>query len=108
MQTKLAVTDAVTAAALDKRLCTMEEQLHSAHSEAADATSCARGVQQRIAAAEWRIEKVPPKCCLFLYLFMSPSESTLLPNRHQKGAIVHCTRTICYSRGLHWKTDCPK
>lgn len=61
MQTKLALTDAVTAAALDKRLCTMEEQLHSAHSEAADATSCARGVQQRIAAAEWRIEKVPPE-----------------------------------------------
>ncbi len=57
-QAKLAVTDAVAAAALDKRLCTMEEQLHSAHGEAADANGCARGAQQRIAAAEWRIEKV--------------------------------------------------
>ncbi|EIE25820.1 hypothetical protein COCSUDRAFT_40078 [Coccomyxa subellipsoidea C-169] len=59
---KLAVTDAVAAAALDKRLCTMEEQLHSAHGEAADANGCARGAQQRIAAAEWRIEKVATAC----------------------------------------------
>ena len=57
-QANLEVTDAVTAAALDKRLCAMEERLHSVHGEAAEAHSTAKGVHQRIAAAEWRIEKV--------------------------------------------------
>ncbi len=52
------MTDAVAAAALDKRLCAMEERLHSVHTEAAGASSAAHGAQQRIAAAEWRIEKV--------------------------------------------------
>lgn len=58
------MTDAVAAAALDKRLCAMEERMHSTHAEAAEAGSAAHGAQQRIAAAEWRIEKVrrePPK-----------------------------------------------
>lgn len=58
MQSKLAVTDAVVAAALDRRLCAMEERLHSVHSAAADAGTGARGAAQRISAAEWRIEKV--------------------------------------------------
>ncbi len=63
------MTDAVAAAALDKRLCAMEERLHSTRAEAADAGSAAHGAQQRVTAAEWRIEKVAehphaPEGCL--------------------------------------------
>ncbi|BDA44042.1 hypothetical protein COCOBI_05-2260 [Coccomyxa sp. Obi] len=73
---ELAVTDAVAAAALDKRLCAMEERLHSVHAEAADAGSAAHGAQQRIAAAEWRIEKVATACAATVKALTTRQERT--------------------------------
>lgn len=45
-------------AALDRRLSAIEDRLGAVHSEAAGANAAAKSAQQRLTAAEWRIEKV--------------------------------------------------
>ncbi|KAK9809114.1 hypothetical protein WJX72_009552 [[Myrmecia] bisecta] len=55
---KLQALDAMAASALDKRLLAIEERLNSVQGQAAGANTVAQSVQQRIAALEWRVEKV--------------------------------------------------
>jgi hypothetical protein len=64
VQAQHAVADAAAAAALDRRLGHLEAQLCCAGADAASAVATARAAQTRVAAAEWRIEKVP--CCSLL------------------------------------------
>lgn len=58
-QAQQVVADAASAAALDRRLGHLEAQLCCAGADASSAVAAARAAQTRIAAAEWRIEKVP-------------------------------------------------
>lgn len=58
VQAQLAVSDAASSAALDRRLGHLEAQLCCANADASSAVATARAVQSRVAAAEWRIEKV--------------------------------------------------
>lgn len=61
-QAKVQSSDAEAAACLDERLCGLEKAVYEVRGGVRTAAASAESTQQRITAAEWRIDKVcsPP------------------------------------------------